>query len=162
MIVVTNASPLAALSFIHQIDLLHDLYGTVMVPDAVWHEVMVAGIDRPGRDAVARADWIQRCSVGNHQLVTALLQDLDEGEAEAITLAAEKDADLLIIDERLGRRAARRFGLEIIGVIGVLIEAKHRGLLSKVRPYLDQLRYVAGFRISDALYLRVLEDEGES
>ena len=161
MIVVSNASPLAALSFIRQLYLLHDLYGTILIPEAVWQEVPVSGAEQPGRDAVLKADWIERRSVATRQLVRALLQDLDPGEAEAIALAVEVSADLLIIDERLGRRTARHFGLDVIGAIGVLVDAKHREIIPEVRIYLDKLRDVAGFRISNALYQRVLEEQQE-
>ena len=161
MIVVSDASPFAALSFIRQLDLLRQLYGVVLVPEAVWHEVAIVGADRPGRDAVQRAEWIERRMVQNRQLVLALLQDLDPGEAEAIALAVESEADLLLMDERLGRQKAQHLGVNVIGVIGVLIEAKRRGIISAVKPLMDQLRDVAGFRISDKLYWRVLTDQEE-
>ena len=161
MIVASNASPLAALSFIQQLDLLRELYKTLLVPEAVCQEVAVAGAGQPGRAAVLQADWIERCSVTNRQLVIALLQDLDPGEAEAIALAVEVNADLLIMDERLGRRTAHHFGLNVVGVVGILIEAKRRGVIQEIKPYLDQLRDVAGFRISDILYRRVLEEQQE-
>ena len=75
----------------------------------------------------------------------ALFQDLDLGEAEAIALAVETNADLLIVDERLAVVSAQHFGLNIIGVIGVLIDAKHHGLITEIKPYLDQLRILAAF-----------------
>jgi len=65
------------------------------------------------------------------------------------------------MDERVGREVARHLGLRYIGLIGILVEAKHKGMLSAVKPHLDALRNVAGFRIRDALYARVLKDEGE-
>ena len=65
------------------------------------------------------------------------------------------------MDERLGRETAHHLGLRYIGLIGVLIEARHKGLISAVKPHLDALRDMAGFRIRDELYLRVLRDEGE-
>ncbi len=65
------------------------------------------------------------------------------------------------MDERLGRETAEHLGLRPVGLIGVLIEAKHRGLIPVVKPVLDALRHEAGFRVSEALYHRVLEDEGE-
>jgi predicted nucleic acid-binding protein len=161
MIVVSNASPLIGLASIGQLNLLKQLYGEIHIPEAVWREVVIDGAGQPGANEVNKADWIKRRGVSNRQLVLALEQDLDDGEAEAIALAVELKAGLLIIDERLGRNTAEHFGLDFTGVIGVLIEAKHKGLVNEVKRYLDELRIVAGFRISDRLYKRVSIDEGE-
>jgi predicted nucleic acid-binding protein len=66
------------------------------------------------------------------------------------------------MDERLGRDTARHFGIRYTGVLGVLIEAKHRGLVQAIiKPLLDALRDLAGFHVSEALYQRVLQDTGE-
>jgi uncharacterized protein len=94
-------------------------------------------------------------------VTSTLLHELDAGEAEAIVLALESHADLLLMDERLGRDIASHFSLKYIGLIGVLVVAKRKGLISAVKPYLDELRDVAGFRVKEGLYLRVLQDEGE-
>jgi predicted nucleic acid-binding protein len=93
--------------------------------------------------------------------VHGLQQELDAGEAEAIALAVEMDDVLLLMDERLGRDTARHFGIRYPGVVGVLIEAKHKRLVQAIQPHLDALRDFAGFRVSEALYRRVLQDEGE-
>ena len=66
------------------------------------------------------------------------------------------------MDERLGRETANHFGLDYVGVVGVLIEAKHRGLVKSIKSCLDRFRDGAGFRISEMLYNRVLQDEGEA
>ncbi len=161
MKVISNASPSVCLARIGQLDLLRQLYGEISIPDAVWGEIVVDGVGQPGANEVKQADWIKRRSVGNIQLILALQQELDNGEAEAIALAVESEADLLIIDERLGRDVARHFGLNISGLIAVLIEAKHKGLIDEVEGYLDKMRDVAGFRVSDELYRRVLTDEDE-
>lgn len=161
MIFVSNASPLVNLARIGRLELLRDLFGEMCVPDAVWEEVVVAGEGQPGAQLLAQARWVVRRQVQNRSLVQALRQELDAGEAEAIVLALELKADLLLMDERLGRETAQHLGLKPTGVIGVLIEAKRRGVLPEVRPLLDALRDQAGFRVSERLYERVLVDTGE-
>jgi len=162
MSIVSNASPLINLARIGKLDLLRQLYGELVIPEAVWHEVVVKGVGQPGVDEIKAASWIKTQQVANRQLVQALRQELDAGEAEAIALTIETKAELLLMDERLGRETAHHLGLRYTGLIGVLIEAKHKGLISKVKPHLDALRDMAGFRVSDALYIRVLQDEGEA
>jgi predicted nucleic acid-binding protein len=162
MSIVSDASALINLARIGKLDLLHQLYDELLVPEAVWQEVVVEGAGHPGADEVKTASWIKMRAVTNGQLVQVLRQDLDAGEAEAIALALEVGAELLLMDEHLGRETARHLGLRYIGLIGILIEAKHKGLIQAVKPYLDALRDIAGFRISDALYRRVLQDEGEA
>lgn len=100
--------------------------------------------------------------VSNVHLVRALRQELDAGEAEAIGLAVESAAELLLMDERLGRDVARHLGIACLGTVGVLVAAKRKGLIPAIKPYLDTLRDRVGFRISDALYRRVLQDQHET
>jgi len=161
MSVVSNASPLISLARIGKLDLLRQLYDELFIPEAVWHEVVIEGVGQPGADEVKAATWIKTQLVTNTPLVHALRQELDAGEAEAIALTLETQAELLLMDERVGREVARHLGLRYTGLIGVLVEAKHKGVLSVVTPQLDELRNIAGFRISDALYVRVLQDERE-
>ena len=78
-----------------------------------------------------------------------------------IALAVEVKADLLLMDERLGRETAQHLGRRVTGVIGVLVEAKRKGMLPEVKSPLDALRDKAGFRVSERLYARVLRDTGE-
>ena len=161
MIVISDTSPLINLAWIGKLSLLEQLYGSLLMPTAVWQEAVEMGAGQPGSTEIKAAAWIQIVEVQNTPLVIALQQDLDAGEAEAIALALEQNADLLLIDERLGRTTASRFGLSYIGLIGVLITAKKQGLLTAIKPDLDMLRRVAGFYISDQLYHRILEDQGE-
>lgn len=161
MIVVADASPLVALSAIRRVELLEDLYGRVVVPEAVWNEIVEQGRGKPGAAALESAGWVHRERVLDDALSLALQEQLGRGEAEAIALGLQLTADLVLMDERIGRRTAQRLGLRVVGVIGVLIEAKHRGRLAAVKPALEHLRDIVGFRISPALFARVLGDEGE-
>lgn len=124
MKVVSNASPLINLARIGKLGLLRDLYEELTIPDAVWREVVLEGAGQPGADEIESAAWILRQAAGNRELVRALRQDLDAGEAEAIALSLEIGADLLLIDEHLGRDTARHLGLRYIGLIGALVEGR--------------------------------------
>lgn len=162
MKVVSNASPLINLVRIGQLALLPRIFGRLLIPDAVWQEVVIDGRSQPGAEEIRLADWIERKSVMNHHLVHSLRQELDPGEAEAIALAIEVNADWLLMDERLGRQTAQHFGLERIGIIGILRIAKQRGYITALRPFLVALRDVAGFHISSSLWQQALHDAGEA
>lgn len=151
---VSNTSPLTNLAVIGQFDLLRRLYGRLWIAEAVWDELNAGGRAWPGRAEVAAADWIERRAVQNRPLVTALRERLDPGEAETIALAVECRPPFVLMDEKEGRRSAQRFGLKTVGVVGVLIEAKSRGLIAEVGPLLERLRQEAGFYLSD----RVIRD----
>jgi len=161
MSVVSNASPLINLARIGKLDLLRQLYDELLIPEAVWYEVVIEGVGQPGAEEVKAAIWIKTQSVTNTSLVSALQQELDAGEAEAIVLTLETEAELLLMDERVGREVAQHLGLCYTGLIGVLIESKHKGLLTAVKPHLDALQNIAGFFIRDVLYTRILQDEVE-
>ncbi|MFN8484115.1 MAG: DUF3368 domain-containing protein [Anaerolineae bacterium] len=157
MIVVSNTSPLTNLAAINRFDLLRQLYGELHIPVAVWDELNAGGRAWPGRDEVANAAWIRRAECTNRPLITLLTRDLDRGEAESIALAVELNADLVLLDEREGRHAAQRLGLHVLGVVGVLLQAKSAGLLSAILPELDALRQTAGFYLSDVVYHKALK-----
>ncbi|HLF87810.1 MAG TPA: DUF3368 domain-containing protein [Anaerolineales bacterium] len=161
MKVVSNASPLVSLSRIGKLELLHKLYSEIYIPDAVWQEVVLDGAGQPGAGEVGTVQWIKKQAVQNVQLVQALRQNLDAGEAEAIVLALEVKADLLVMDERLGRETARHLGVRFTGVVGALVEARQKEYIQAIAPLLDALRYSASFRISDQLYNHVLKNQGE-
>lgn len=110
---------------------------------------------------VAQAGWIEVKQIANRPLVTSLEGDLDIGEAEAIVLAVELEADLLLIDERKGRIIANRLGVNHSGLLGILIRAKNEGIISLVGLTMDDLRSKAGFWISEDLYNHVLQVAGE-
>jgi predicted nucleic acid-binding protein len=116
MIVVSNTSPLTNLAAIGQFDLLQSLYTQVHIAEGVWDELNASGKKWPGCHEVMEAtSWISRLTVKNQDLVTTLRQDLDRGEAESIALGLELDADFILLDEKEGRRMAKRLGLKRVG-----------------------------------------------
>ena len=161
MIVVSNTSPLTNLAAIGQFDLLHRLYGQIHIAEGVWQELNAGGQRWPGRDEVDGAGWVTRHVVLDTTLVTALGRDVDRGEAETVALSLQLEADLVLLDEKEGRHAAERLGLNVVGVVGVLLEARARGALASVQPQLGALRHTAGFCLSDSVYQHVLELAGE-
>jgi len=160
MIVVSNSGPLIALARIGQLPLLLGLFGEVHVPESVRREVVVDGAGRAGLDDVSVADWIRPETVDDRVGVDLLRDRLGEGESEAIVLAIEKEAGLLLIDEERGRRVAEARGINVTGTLGVLVLAKKRGLLEEVTTHLDALRGAA-FRMDKALYDAVQELAGD-
>ena len=159
--IVSNTSPIINLACIDRLDLLPALFSEIVIPEAVFHEIAVVVPNAPGASDVRIAPWIHRHLVANHPLVAPLRLELDLGEAEAIACAVEANARLLLIDERRGRLVAQRLGLSVMGLVGALLLARKQGLIESIRPLLDDLRRVAGFWVSDALYHRVLYDAGE-
>lgn len=161
MIVVSNTSPITNLAAIDHLPLLQQLYETIVIPQAVYNEMTGVSKLVAGSVEVQTLAWIQTQHLANDTLVIALQLELDQGEAEAIALAVDLKADLLLLDERRGRKVASRFGLKFIGILGVLIEAKHKGVISAVKPVLDKLILTAGFWVTEPLYTRVLQTVGE-
>jgi hypothetical protein len=161
MIVVSNTSPITNLAAIGQFHLLPHLYTHLHIAHGVWEELQAGGQHWPGYDQVSAADWITTHTVGNNALVTALRRDLDSGEAESIALALEPGAEWVLMDEREGRHAAQRPGLRVIGVIGILLEAKATDQIEHITPFLEKLRHEAGFYLSDTLAQKARELAGE-
>lgn len=162
MRVVSNTSPIINLSCIGHLELLHQLYGDIVIPRAVYNEITRSGAEEPGATEVQQLEWINVHEVANRPLVDALKLEVDAGEAEAIACALELRADLLLLDEHLGRVVAQRLGLKFVGLLGVLIEARQKEFIGGVKPILDDLMLKAGFWVSNALYARVLEAVGET
>lgn len=142
---VINAGPLVALSLIGRLDLLPTLFAECWVPQAVFSEVAVAGIGKPGAIALQSAEWLARVRLSPVPDPLLVMQ-LDVGEAEVISLARQLSPCFAVIDERRGRRIAQEvYGLSVKGTAGVLVEAKRRHLISDVRPMLLALREAGYF-----------------
>lgn len=162
MIIVSNTSPITSLAAIQRLDLLQQLYGTVIIPEAVYRELTEVELPVPGTLEVQTLDWIEvKQLADNSQISTMFQQPLDPGESEAIALAIELDAELLLIDERRGRTEAERLGVTITGLLGILAEAKKQSLIEAVKPLLGNLIDTAKFRVSERLYSLILQTVGE-
>ena len=140
--------------------LLKTLFGKVIVPPAVVQELVHPRPRFPAID-VASMPFIEIRSPGNTTLLHELQDVLDAGEAEAIVLAKELNAEWLLIDESDGRRIAAEKGVPIMGVLGVLIRAKDRGLVSAVLPLAHRLRDELGFFLSEATLAEARRLAGE-
>ena len=156
MIVVSDTSPINNLAAINQLHLLQQLYGTVLIPEAVYQELTDPDFPVAGAKEVQTFTWIQIRAIEDRTMLKALSSELDPGEAEAIVLALEMKAEQVLIDERRGRMIAARLNLHYTGILGVLVEAKSQGFISTVEPLLDDLINKAGFWVAEPLYKSVL------
>lgn len=161
MIVVSDTSPVLSLALIGQLDLLRRLYGSIVIPYAVHDEIVVGGPTYGNGDDVVRQDWIHVGAATNAIVIALLLRELDRGEAEAIALAVETKANLLLVDEFKARRVAEYLGLPHAGLIDLLGEAKRHHYLPAIKPTLDELIERANFHVSARLYQRTLQAAGE-
>ena len=160
MSVVADSAPLISLAMVESLNLLPSLYERVHIPQAVYDEVVIIGRGRSGSEEVRVADWIERRTVSKLRIVRKLMaENLDVGESEAIILAQEMNA-VLIVDDRNARRYAVEQGIPIIGAAGVLIQAKQIGLIAEVKKPLQQL-LSAGFHMSELSVKKVLQKAGE-
>ena len=153
MIVVSDTSVITTLLQIGKADLLRQLFGEVLIPEAVRDELSVAHALLP---AFVRCEPVQ-----NRPAVERLLRELDPGEAEAIVLAREKNADLLLMDESAGRRIALREGIRFTGLVGALVDAKRKRLIPSLVRVLDEIKSQTTFFISEATRNLALKTAGE-
>ncbi len=146
-VVVADASCLIALSKIGHLSLLEALFGCVLLPPAVFHEVVVRGAGRPGAEEVRAATWIETREVKDRRAVRALKLTLGQGEAEAIVLAGEQSAAFLILDDERARRTALERGLPVVGTVALLKQGAQESLIDDLATALHRLRE-AGFYFS--------------
>jgi len=158
--IVSDAGPIIIFARIGRLSLLRDVTGSLLIPDAVYDEIVVKKGGMPGAAEVAQAAWIQKASVANRSIIDGLPSVLHEGEREAIALAKERGAQLLI-DEIRARRVAGELGIDVIGTLRILAEAKRLGQITVVRPIIAQMQS-EGYRFDRILIRRFLERIGEA
>ena len=158
-LVVSDTSPIRVLHHFSHLHLLGEFFDEVLVPPAVSRELEML----ESRFTSISVTEVPKCRIEIPKDVAAVKElelELQSGEAEAIVLARENDAELLI-DERAGRLVARRLCIGHIGVLGLLVQAKRRGLISNVLPLVLRARDEMNFFLSDSVVeqVRRLADE---
>jgi predicted nucleic acid-binding protein len=155
---VSNTSPISNLAVIGQLSLLRSQFSEIWIPPAVLLE-LEAHPDNAVLAVIQEAiheKWIRATGPPQSPLLGVLSPYLHRGEAEAIALAVDIKADVIIIDEQEGRQFAAQAGLSITGVLGVLLRAKKDGNIPALKPEIEALRRRARFFISPALEAKVL------
>jgi predicted nucleic acid-binding protein len=158
--IIADAGPIIAFARIGCLALLRQVIGEFVVPDAVYDDLVVKGGDRPGAEEVRRGEGMQRHTLCNRQALAQLPRSLAQGEREAILLAEEEGAPLLV-DERKAREIAEHRGIEVVGTLWVLKEAKQRGLLLAVRPIIEELLAIGYWFHPERVIRPFLEEMGE-
>jgi len=152
VVVISNSSPLIALTHIGRIELLNKLHVQVLIPPAVAREVQ--------RTLPKLPQWLVVQPLAQERQPFAVSRSIGPGEHEVISLGLELRAERLILDEQPARRLAISLGLRVIGTVGLLLAAKERGLLTRIRPELDGL-LEARFFMDTELYERAISQAGE-
>ncbi len=142
MQLISNSSPLIALSTLEKLDILKTLFGNIIIPEAVYDEVFTRGFDKvsvPGFLAIEK--------ISDKNLMVSLEMQIGYGESEVIALALESKITRVLIDDKQARKIAENLGLKVMGTLGVLILAKEKQLIKDIKPLVLELIEKINFRI---------------
>ncbi len=151
-IVISDPSPVLTLALIGRLQLLPRRYRQVLIPSAAFEELTASKQDLPPAIDLTSEPWLIVANAKDQARVQGLREHLDPGEAEAIVLAVERRADLLLVDKRRGRRTAMEAGLKVTALLGVVARAKRAGLIDLGKRVVDELIEIARFWIGPDLY----------
>ncbi len=153
---ISNTGPLIVLHETSLLWLLKELYTEILIPKAVYSELM----KKSEGQKIVDTKWIRVVEVQKSDILKMLTNLLDEGEAETITLANEKKVAILL-DEKKGRKMAKSLNLKIQGTLGILIKAKKSGLITSVKDCI--LKFMTtGYYLDKELINEVLKKTGEN
>lgn len=156
MIVVADTTPLNFLVLIGEIEILRELFGSVLIPKAVFDELQNSETPEPVRRWIAeRPSWLEIRPV--QECYQHTVAELDPGEQEALALAEEMRADWTLLDEKEARQEAERRRLRYIGTLGVLREAAVRQLIN-LPEALGRLQKTS-FYVSSKLIAALLDED---
>jgi len=157
MKVVSDSGPLIHLSRISRIEILKDFFNEIYIPSSVYHELTLTEEVLPGCIEIETFQWIKKKEIHDITAKALLMEYLDEGESEAILLAKELDADLLLIDDLAGRRTAITQNISVMGTLGILDRAYEEGKVNDLKEVIDELRD-KGFWMDEDLYKMLVKD----
>lgn len=157
MILVADCSALIALSACQQLELLEKLFETVVVPEAVYFEAIVADKREAKLLKTYLQGKIQKVDIAHYVFLDGFA---DRGETEAMLLYKQLSANKLLIDDKRGRKVVKINNINVVGSLGVLLTAKERGLITHVSPLLEKIEQ-ADIHLSSGLVEMVLELAGE-
>lgn len=154
--IIVNSTPIIALKNTGYLWILKELFGEVIIPDAVYDEV-----NHKTKLIGDGDDWIIVRSVSDQSDRKMYKAKLHAGEVEVMILAREIDADMVIIDDNEAKKTAKYLGLDVTGTLGVILVAKSRAIITEVAPVIQCL-VDDGFYVSDELIRKVLSAAGEN
>ena len=158
--VIVNSTPIIALSSIDSLHLLKEIYGAVIIPDAVKTEIGAKNKSKAQNKLDMSSDWILVRKIKNTAQKQVFRTQLHDGEVEVMILGQELYADLLVIDDYMAREYAKYLGFKVVGTAGILLLAKSMGLVYEVKPLVDKL-IANGIYISNRLYVDIMKIAGE-
>jgi predicted nucleic acid-binding protein len=148
-IVITDTSCFIVLSKIKELDLLRAIYGNVITTPEIAKEF-----------GKALPDWVIVKNIQDKFKQRLIEMQVDKGEASAISLALEITDSIVVLDDYKARRIARHLGLKVTGTLGVIIKAKHLGIIKSIKPILTKIS-TTDFRISEELLKQALIEAEE-
>lgn len=151
MIVISDSGPLIALSKINHLDILRKFFGKIIIPQAVWTEVVEKEKGRPGSKEVQKTNWIEVKKVQNIIGIEALKHEIGTGESETLVLAKELNADIVLIDDKIAREIARSMGLNVAGTLSIIYEAVNNKIIDENFKDIIKLMRKNNIWISDEL-----------
>jgi predicted nucleic acid-binding protein len=161
MIVVADTSVILNLCRVQHEHLLQQLFKRVLIPAEVAGEFARLTKIQKRFSGLVLPNWIEILPAPKLFPTEVIEAQLDIGESAAIALCLNQKADVLLIDEKVGREVATRLGVRTVGILGILVEARDQKLISSMKVLLDRLESEANFWISSDLRLRVLQLAGE-
>lgn len=148
-VVIADASVLIIFDKLVQLDILKKIYQTIYTTPEISQE-----FNKP------LPSWIKVESVKDQKYLNFIRTQIDIGEATAISLAAEKEDPLLLLDDLKARKLARQLGMRFTGTLGVINKAKELRIIDRIKPLIDQLRDT-DFRISENIIENLLKRNNE-